>query len=259
MCGIDSADVCQDRIYVYLMGQGATGTLKLELTGPGGSHTIREETRSYGGYSETFDIPNLSVGEYTKVKATWTVDGFYCIDEFDYHINVLGEYRHTCYNTPDESGCSGSLEWFSYVIGNAQNPCGPAPPCNWINAQAKSGWLNAIFHPQAGTGSGKDASGYIYSREWYCSGSDYPRRLRRTGCACGQCENDCISVGDVAIKPDHPHLSCGDKVCVYQHGIHTVKDKGALAEKQLDHYYGVTDCGDCPTIGESIMTIKLYE
>jgi len=230
----------------------------LELTGPGGSHTIREETRSSGSYDETFDLPNLSIGEYTKVKATWTVGGAPCIDEYDYHIKVLGAYDHTCYNTPDESGCTGSLEWFSYVIANPVNPCGPAPPCNWINAQGKSGWLNAIFDPKAGTGSGKDVSKYIYSREWYCTGSDYPRRLRRTGCACGSCEYDCISVGDVAINSGNEDLECGETVCVHQHGTHTVRDTGDLAMDQLDHYYGVSDCGYCPSIGDDIMTIKVY-
>jgi len=253
-CDVTSADVCEDKIYVILWGQGATGTLKLELTGPGGSHTIREVTRSYGGYSETFDIPNLSVGEYTKVKATWTVDGFYYIDEYDYHIKVLGEYDHTCYNTPDESGCSGSLEWFSYVIANPVNPCGPAPPCNWINAQAKSEWLDEVEE----NGSGRDLNGYIYSLEHYCSGNDYSPKLRRTGAPCAQCGGT-VSVGDVAVKPSHPHLGCGDTVCVHGHGTHTVVDTGSgVAEAQLDHYTGVSACNVCTPPGNDIMTIKLF-
>jgi len=253
-CDVTSADVCQDKIHINLEPSGLSGTLKLELTGPGTSHTIREVTRSSDSYEETFDIPNLATGEYTKVKATWTVEGVPCIDEYDYHIKVLGEYDHTCYNTPDESGCSGSLEWFSYVIANPVNPCGPAPPCDWINAQGKSVWRSEIIE----NGSGKDESGYIYSREWYCTGNDYSPKLRRTGCACGSCENDCISVGDVAINSGNVDLECGDTVCVYQHGTHTVRDTGGLAMDQLDHYYGVSNCNACPSIGDNIMTIKLY-
>jgi len=63
----------------------------------------------------------------------------------------------------------------------------------------------------------------------------------------------------VAIKDGgHPDLACGDEVYVYQHDRHTVRDTGDLDTEQLDHYHGVSDCGDCPTVGESIMTIKLY-
>ena len=41
-------------------------------------------------------------------------------------------------------------------------------------------------------------------------------------------------------------------------GTHTVRDTGGLAMDQLDHYYGVSNCNDCPSIGDNIMTIKLY-
>jgi len=248
-CDVTSADVCQDKIHVNLEPSGLSGTLKLELTGPGGSHTIREVTRSSGSYDETFDVPNLSTGEYTKVKATWTVENSPCVDEYNYHIRVLGEYDHTCYNTPDESGCTGSNEWFSYTTGTCT-----VTDCTWTNAQGKSEWLDEIEE----NGSGKDVSGYIYSLEHYCTGNDYSPKLRRTGAPCAQCGGT-VSVGDVAVKPSHPYLDCDDTVCVYGHGTHTVVDTGSgVAEAQLDHYTGVSACNVCTPPGNDIMTIKLF-
>ena len=260
MCDVTSADVCEDKIHVDLIGPGATGTLKLELTGPGGPHTIREETRSYGGYDETFDIPNLSVGEYTKVKATWTVDGFYCVDEFDYHIKVLGVYRHSVYNLPRESCYSGSNEDFCYTAGNCT-----ATSCSWsTDGSGNSDWLDAVEL----NGSGYSSSlGYVTTEEW-CQDHGYPppegcnghllRDLSITG-GCPECSGESlIANSTVAVKPSHPDLDCGDTVCVYTVGTRTVTDKGGgLSIAQLDHFVGLSDCSTATDIG-NLMTIKLY-
>jgi len=248
-CDVTSADVCEDKIHVDLEPTGLTGPLKLELTGPGGSHTIREVTRSSGSYDETFDVPNLSVGEYTQVKATWTIEERACPDQYVYHIKVLGGYNHTCYNTPDESGCSGSSEWYSYTIGSCTTTA-----CTWTNAQGKSEWLDEIEE----NGSGKDVSGNIYSLDHYCRGNDYSPKLRKTGAPCAQCGGT-VSVGDVAVAPSHPDLHCGDTICVYGHGTHTVVDNGGgVPEGELDHYTGVSACNVCTPPGNGIMTIKLF-
>ncbi|MDO9575483.1 MAG: hypothetical protein Q7J55_03035 [bacterium] len=253
-CKVDitSADITQDKIHVNLTPSGLSGTLKLELIGPESSHTIREVTRASGSYDETFDIPNLAVGEYTKVKATWTVGSTSSSDEYFEHIRVLGNYKHTCYNTVDECGCAGSKQWFSYTIGDCVNT-----NCVWSNKQGKSDWFNCITNPAYGTGSGRDESGNIYVIEWFCTGNPYSPKLRLTGCPCPYCGGS-LSVGDVAINPNHSYLACGCSVLVYEHGVHTVRDHGeGLVEKQLDHYYGISGCGVCPSLGDNIMTILL--
>src|SRR5262249_54070573 len=84
-----------------------SGTLILELIGTG-NHTVRTVQRSSGNYNETFDINNLSRGEYTQVKATWNVGQGSASGEFNYHIQVLGNYRHSQYNTPAENTCTGT-------------------------------------------------------------------------------------------------------------------------------------------------------
>jgi len=247
-CEVTSADVCEDKIHVDLGPEGLSGTLKLELTGDSGSHTIREVTRSSGGYDETFDVPNLSVGEYTQVKATWTIGESECPHEYGYHIKVLGQYNHTCYNTPYESDCSGSNEWFSYTTGDCINVT-----CTWTNAQGKSEWLDEIEE----NGSGKGASGSIYSLEHFCEGGTYSPKLRKSGAPCAQCGGT-VSEGDVAVGRNHPDLGCNDEVCVYGHGKHKVIDEGGkVAEDQLDHYTGVSACNVCTAPGDNIMTIKI--
>lgn len=112
----------QDDIQLRLEPRGVTGTLTLKLTDPD-THVIRSEERpgSAGLIRETFDINNLAVGEYQKVKATWNVGGVTVEDEFDHHIQVLGMYNHTRYNTPTESFCTGSNTAFWYTEGDCVN------------------------------------------------------------------------------------------------------------------------------------------
>lgn len=248
-CDVTSADVCEDNIHVDLGPPGLSGTLLLELTGPAGSHTILEETRESGSYDETFDVPNLPVGEYTQVEGTWSIEDTPCTDEYPYHIQVLGDYDHTCYNTPDEAGCAGELQWFSYTTGDCVNV-----DCVWTNAQGRSEWLDEVEE----NGSGMDLSGHVYSLEHFCTGNYYSPALRRTGVPCAQCGGT-VSEGDVAVQPNHPYLGCSDRVCVHGHGIHTVVDTGSgVAETQLDHYTGVSACNVCNPPGDNIMTIKLF-
>lgn len=55
---------------------------------------------------------------------------------------------------------------------------------------------------------------------------------------------------EVAIRHSgHPYLDCDDEVCVFGEGEYKVRDTGKLDEAQLDHYYGVSGCGSCPSIG----------
>jgi len=268
---ITDADITQDKIHVELSPEGLTGILKLELVGfelTGGEkiHLIREAQRSSGSYNESFDIPNLSTGDYVKIKATWTVDNESSIDEYNYHIKVLGKYKHTCYNTPYEPLCpSDEIEdpqWYIYVIGNG---CGTIYNCEWHVAQGKYRWLDCIANLDYGTGSGKAQDGHIYIIEYYCTEVNPPSwqfiyRFRRTDALCPADGEEGLNPGDVAIMKGHPHLKLGDKVFVYQHGVHIVRDYGRnLVEKQLDHYYGISGCFDCPSLGNGIMTVKLYE
>jgi hypothetical protein len=60
------------------------------------------------------------------------------------------------------------------------------------------------------------------------------------------------------VKPDHPHLGCGDNVYIQGVGVRKVTDHGGgLATTQLDHFSGQGACGSVTDIGTR-KVIKLY-
>lgn len=114
-----NANVRQDQIQVRLGPAGVNGQLKLELTGPT-MHTISTNNRAGGSTSnESFDIPNLPQGEFTNVRATWTVNGQDRTADFAYHIKVHRLVRHSVYNTPHESQCTGTGTANVYITTTA--------------------------------------------------------------------------------------------------------------------------------------------
>lgn len=253
---IESADITEgtDGKIVISLGGAASSTLTLELLGNDDTvttddHTIRSVTKSSGAdQEETFDIDNLATGEYKKVKITWNGE----TDEYDYHIYVLGDYKHTCYNTPDESegDCEGTNSHFSWVAGT----CAVTSCSGWTDVVCEDPWLTEV----AENGSGKSVGDGIVSREWVCTGNTYDR-MRKTGTPCSSSGKP-ITVSDVAIKSSHAVLSLGDTVFVKGNGTFDVLDYGGvLVEAQLDHYSGVTPCNDCTPLGDSIMTVKIYD
>lgn len=247
------ADVTQDAIAVRLEPSGVSGTLKLELLGTT-THVIREEARASGTYQETFDIPNLAEGEYTKVRATWTVGEASAIGELDYHIKVLGDYNHTRYNVVLESDCLGSPTEFCYTAGDCINT-----RCQWSEDIARSEWLSEVQE----NGSGVHSILGTFSREFICTNHPAdcrPPRLRGTDTPCPACQGgDLQADGTVAINSGNPDLRCGDRVFVYQVGIRRVTDYGGgLALNQLDHFSGISGCNrTAGTIG-ILKTIKLF-
>ena len=70
--------------------------------------------------------------------------------------------------------------------------------------------------------------------------------------------NDGLDHTTVVISPGHPHLDCGDKICIDPGGqelTKTATDKcPGCAEKQCDNYTtdprctGITDLGDFNTL-----------
>jgi hypothetical protein len=259
---INSADLEEDSINLTLAPAGLSGTLTLTLIGPEASHQIMSSTRGSGTISESFDIPNLAEGEYEKIRAEWAVSGNSAYDEYDFSINVLGTYNHTCYNTPDENLCDGvATEWYAYTTANGCD--GYIPACDtpglWNSRQGKPDWLEAIFDEDAGAGSGMDSAGNIYSTEYLCgSTAPHTRRLRLTGEPCGRF-GEAVQIGDVAVGNGNTELGEGDVVYVHGHGTHTVTDTGGgVGLRQLDHYTGVGACNTCDAIGEA-MTIKLND
>ncbi len=254
---IVNADVTTDTIQLCLEPRGVSGTLTLELIDPD-SHIIRSEVRvgSTGTLTETFDINNLAVGEYQKVKATWDVGGVTAEDKFDYHIKVLGMYNHTRYNTPTEEFCSGSNMTFSYIDG-------PGFDCRvveceeeyWHEGTALSEWLLEVEQ----NGSGYSSTlGYV-TIEGFCSRPGATYRFRKVPHPCPKCGGTLTVNSSVAVQPNHPDLPCGAEVYVDTIGMVTVQDiGGGVQREQLDHYAGTSGCNsEGGSIGQR-MTIRIF-
>ena len=246
---IVAADVTQNQIQVRLEPAGAAGTLTLELRDPD-THVILDAQARTGSaeiQNETFDLDNWTndaIGEYQTVNVTWNVNGVSVSHEFAYHIRVLGIYKQTQYNTPNETGCSGDQTNFAYTDGPGFNCttvlCSKA---YWHQSSAVSGWVNDVFYT---SGSGYSTNlGYV-TREWQCKHSECPSnlsctyRFRRISQPCAKCSGvTLIPNQSVAINPNHPYLKCGDHLYVHGMGrqiVHDVGDPEKVIEQQLDHY-----------------------
>src|SRR6185312_14488644 len=87
---------------------GTTGTLNLDLTGAGPSYRVATGPRNAGTTNENFNVPTLPIREFTGLRATWTVNGSDFVDTRAFHIQVLGIFRHSQYNVPNENSCGGA-------------------------------------------------------------------------------------------------------------------------------------------------------
>ena len=238
---IISADVTTNQIKVKLSPSGLSGNFTLKLANPNTHTLLNAVTRVSGTHTETFNIPGLPTGEYKQVQVIWKPEGVVTSAVHNYHIEVLGTYRHTKYNTPTESFCSDNTTGqFKY---NDNNNCGgiTCGTVDWTSETGKSKWLGEVEE----NGSGKHSRAGILSKEWICS--EPPpitgRRMRKVPAPCPSCGGT-LRVGEsVARNAKNKKLPCGTKVYVHGVGIVKVQDAGGrLATNQLDHYIGTSGC-----------------
>ncbi len=198
--------------------------------------------------------------DYKEVFAEWYPQGVIGNPKaiFQYRFKVLGDYRHTRYNTPTESFCTGSLQSFCYTSAG----CGPANCSNWQTSSAKSGWLTQV----AQNGSGSHSMLGFVSREWVCSTpAGCTTKVRQVPSPCPACTGLTVIPGaTVAVQEGHGELQCGNKAFVDGLGTFTVTDTGGnLANlfDQLDHYAGISGCrregGDA--VPGTRKTFKLFQ
>ena len=246
---VDSADIVRDQIVVTLSPSTASGTLQVELVGTP-AHTVSTTTAAGGTHRISFNIATLPVGEYTGVRATWTVGTNTPTDTKAYSFQVLGDYRQSQYNTPTESSCTGP----------------PAPAyvtdthCTYTPTTFKSDFIT-----QADL-NGSSISLYhgTLSTELWCHLNERPhpddsddRSFRMGHTIVGSC-GSAVTDSTVAVNSGHPHLRCGDSVYIVGVGVKTVTDSCPICtETQLDNYTTSPNCNRITDIGTSIKTIKL--
>ncbi len=248
-----SADITADQIVVTLRGDGSTtGPLEVEIDGV----NVLAQPQNGGNYGPgtytfSFGLDTIYPGEYTSVKASWTVDGEDYAKTTSYHINVLGVYRQTQYNTPAESQCSGGPQAITVFSGDY-------PSCPSVNGSVISGFDFRVTDPRTGTGSGHSINFGDVKQEAACSSGsgDLRRNAVITG-ALGRLGND-----TVAACPRSQIDSAGTRLYIRGEGVKTVTDKCAACcfdpgAAHLDNYTTDTRCSGIGSLPNAL-TVQLY-
>ena len=248
---IVSADIAADSIVLRFGPVGKSGSLALELVRTGApSHAILTGvTRSSGETTESFHIPQLAVGEFDQLRATWTMDGTNYSSTFPMPIRVLGMFRHSQYNIPNESSCGGTAVP-AYITNSA---------CHFVPTTLSSGFVSQVNL----NGSGVSTAHGNLVREAYClrqpgHPADAAERSFRTATAFhGACGGalDNTTVANCRTRAD---LGCGDRVLIQDHGIKTVTDycPACCGHNQLDNFTTAAACTGINDLG-NFMTVKL--
>src|SRR5208337_565248 len=207
-----------------------------------------------GTYTFNPNLSNLVSGQYTGVTGQWTVNRTPASGSYTYNFNVLGTWRHSQYNTPTESSCSGSSSSaYEVNVTTCAYQTG-----NLIAQFISQSWLN---------GSGTAANAYYgYHNEQnaqYCINHGY-----LPGDASGKSfafEANIIpycgagySIGNSTVAWNFTStqtLNCGDQVLIVGYGtspgtVKTVTDRCApnppnsngCTSTQLDNYTTGSGC-----------------
>src|SRR6185312_10552210 len=228
---------------------GTTGTLNLDLTGAGPSYRVATGPRNAGTTNENFNVPTLPIREFTGLRATWTVNGSDFVDTRAFHIQVLGIFRHSQYNVPNENSCGGAPV-HAYLTDSH---------CHFAPIMLRSGFI-----AQANlNGSGVSMTHGNVVRENVCLGNPAApadaanRSFRSTGAFRGAC--GALSNNTVANCRTRPDLHCGDRVFIHTQGIKTITDfcPACCGHNQLDNF---TTASACAGIGDlcNFVTVKLF-
>ena len=228
-----STDIVRDKIVVTMRPFTASGTLVLELLGSP-QHQVSSTTTFGGTRTFSFNVNSLPKGKYTGVRATWTVGSATPNNTKAYSFQVLGDYTHSQYNTPTESGCSGSSE-SAYVIQT---------PCTFVDTTFKSDFRSQV----ALNGTGISIHHGTIGREFHCVKAEHnpPEGANgytfRTGhTVAGSCGS--VSNSTVAIPRGHQHLSCDDSIYIVGVGVKTVTDLcPRCGSEQIDNYTTRSAC-----------------
>lgn len=259
-----SAAICDDTISVQLTPNEESGDFSLELIRAGGGTyvLVQPTNRSGGTYTEHFNptgLPSGNNGEFTQIKAKWKVNDKDNEDTYDYHFKVLGNYRHSQYNTPDES--------HSTCGGGNVNVCFSTSACAY-----STGTMHSTFQSQVNlNGSGRSLAHGNVQPEGYCISHHPPaancqgvRVYRQNATIRTSCGNTNLNNSTVAVRRDHPDLGrnnggCGRRICVYTVGIKTVTDDcPGCTMSQCDNF---TTDGRCTGISDhgNYTTIRLWQ
>jgi hypothetical protein len=259
---ITAANIVTDEIKVSLSPGNLSGTLVVTaaVTPPTGApitHTIQSVVKPSGDHTFSFNRQSLPLGQHTSIAAKWTPLMSDVTDTEPVSFLVMGDYRHSQYNTPNESQCVGAPD--SAYFTNAS--------CAFTSTTLKSdfipqSWLN---------GSGVTISQGIEQNEAFCLNHGTPPanatgRSFRPQAIVPTCGGTYGVSGSTVAKGDDAPLTCGDQVLIVGLGganaatVKSVTDRcpACTGHLQLDNYTTAAACqaGAIPDLG-TFRTIRL--
>jgi Big-like domain-containing protein len=261
---VTNVSISSDQVSVTLSGpSGASGTLVVTWNGPSGNANIDNETKGPGSYTFNPSLSGLAAGQYTGVTATWTVGGAATTGSKTYNFNVFGTWRHSQYNTPTESQCTGSSSSaYEVNVTTCAYQTG-----NLISNFISQSWLNGsgiTINSYYGYNSEQNAQycgshGYLPS-DW--SGKSFAFEPK----IIPYCTSYSIGNATVAWNFSSTQtLNCGDQVLLVGYGsspgtVKTVTDRcgSGCSNTQLDNYTTSAACapGSFSDLG-NFVTIRL--
>jgi len=257
---VQSADITKDNITVLLSGSmSPLGTLTVVASGPNGQkvNTINTPNNPYGPGTYTFSFYTLGAiptGEITTITATWTVNLVNYAGTLNYHINVLGTYAQTPYNTPAESDptCQGA----STPVTIFSSSCSP-----------KNGTPGSMTGPfVAGVnlqGSGQSINYGAVQIEAFCVKATSNSTNFRGNTTIGPALGGSLNNSTLAVCRQYNLLYVGGRRLFIQGvGVKTVTDAcpgccNTPGYAQLDNYTTSTACSGLSPL-PSALTVLLY-
>lgn len=226
---ISSADIRANRVSVTLTGSGpsaSAGRLTVRLIGANNEVSVPANggaVLSAGTHTVSFNRPAIPIDIYSRVTATWSTAWAPILKSFTITPSwkVLGVKRHTQYNTPTETSCSGGTRR-AWLFDRA---------CNFTQVQLNSQFFTAVKD----NGSGKLPSGQLiksaYSQD-LCSGK-FPNGERSISfLKVAQIDGACLTVITPQSQAVFPHPRT-DPAASEKCGNTTVLVTGANANKDV--------------------------
>ena len=196
------------------------------------------------------------------VKGTWEVGGVSATDEFDYHILVFGVWRHSQYNTPQDTQCGGVPVQSYITFNNAAgvSACFDTPPGNFQTLMLPESFVDQVNLNGSGNVDGiGDVQVDVFCPATAAAPVDAPDHTFRNQAFVLPCGTQ-LDATTVAGCLADSRITCGDEIFVHGVGTKTVTDNCPACctnGRQFDNYTLNGACNGILDLG-NFMTIKLF-
>ena len=205
---ITKADIVNDVITVVMTPNTLNGTLTLTVNGPNISYSLFQGLEQGNTVNFSFNRPQLPLGAYTNTQASWNIAGSgTAVANSDVSFNVLGVYRHSQYNSPQESSCTGTPTP-AWII-NLSN-------CSFTQTTLKSDFISQVALNGSGVSQTYGNVQVTTQCSNYPSGANSGNSFAQVTTINGSCLQPVVAGQTVAVypnpKPVNATWNCSDTV-----------------------------------------------